>query len=252
MPSPFGSTSLEATPFEVKPLDGAPFEVTPFEATPFEPPAFEGTPFESPAFMPTGFEPEDTTTPPVAFDQAPDPLAPDFNGPVPATTEHLTGFGDSEATFPPSEPTGFDPLPPPPPAAEHRSFDPLPEAEHDPFAPLLSAGPTAFDPLPPPPPAAQHHRFDALPQVEAATTPALHIPGHSEPVPAMAAPTVPFETPADTFPPPPTPPAPMPPASAIRPPTPTRIPAGSPEGTRSTDAKAMLARIAALRTDKDD
>jgi hypothetical protein len=44
----------------------------------------------------------------------------------------------------------------------------------------------------------------------------------------------------------------MPPASAIRPPTPTRIPAGSPDGTRSTDAKAMLARIAALRTDKDD
>jgi hypothetical protein len=42
------------------------------------------------------------------------------------------------------------------------------------------------------------------------------------------------------------------PASAIRPPTPTRIPAGTTEGTRPADAKAMLARIAALRTDKDD
>jgi hypothetical protein len=42
------------------------------------------------------------------------------------------------------------------------------------------------------------------------------------------------------------------PRPAIRPPTPTRIPAATAEQPKGGDAKAMLARIAALRSDRDD
>jgi hypothetical protein len=63
------------------------------------------------------------------------------------------------------------------------------------------------------------------------------IPTSAAPEPAMPAPIAPS---LGDLPPP-----------AIRPATPTRIPA-APTGTaKSGDAKAMLARIAALRNDKD-
>jgi hypothetical protein len=42
------------------------------------------------------------------------------------------------------------------------------------------------------------------------------------------------------------------PRSAIRPPTPTRIPAAGPHAPEENDAKAILARIAALRGDRAD
>ena len=253
VPSPFGSTPLES--FEVKPLEGSPFEATPFEATPFEPGAFEATPFEPAAFEAPASEPAGPSSSPVAFDPVPDLPPSAFGTPAPTTTEPPTSFGMGNETFPRPEPAAFDPLPPPPPAASY-SFDPLPEAGHDPFAPLLSAGPTAFDPLPPPP-AASYDGFDALPQLESIPA-AAPIPAHPESVPTMVTPPGPYEAPSDAFSPMPTSPAPSRqdlaaiPASAIRPPTPTRIPAGTAEGTRPADAKAMLARIAALRTDKDD
>ncbi|MET0737758.1 MAG: hypothetical protein ABW035_05770 [Acidimicrobiales bacterium] len=247
VPSPFGSTPLES--FEVKPLEGSPFEATPFEATPFEPGAFEATPLE-PAFEAPAFEAAGPSSSPVAFDPVPDLPPSAFGTPAPTTTEPPTSFGMGNENFPRPEPAAFDPLPPPPPAASY-SFDSLPEAGHDPFAPLLSAEPTAFDPLPPPP-AAPNDGFDALPQLESIPA-AAPIPAHPESMPAMVSPPGPYEASSDAF-------SPAPsrqdlaaiPASAIRPPTPTRIPAGTAEGTRPADAKAMLARIAALRTDKDD
>lgn len=120
------------------------------------------------------------------------------------------------------EPAG--PLPPPPPAAEGHAFDPLPPLGADPGAP---PAPPAAEPLVPPPPApvvAPHTRTTATPAMPRLTPPS--------PPTRHRAPDVP--------------------RSAIRPPTPTRIPAAKSEGSKGSDAKAMLARIAALRTGKTD
>ena len=117
-----------------------------------------------------------------------------------------------------------DPLPPPPPAAEGNAFDPLPslEADHGDLA-----LPPPVEPLVPPPPAPL-------------------VPPHTR---TMAAPPSPRLTPP---PPPMRHVAPAVPRSAIRPRTPTRIPAADPAAPKDSDAKAMLARIAALRTHPDN
>ena len=179
----------------------------------------------------------------------PDPAAHDPASLSPEP-ESLFGGGFEPTAFEPEPPSSpltvdlaADPLaafglgvdsaatPPAPPAAGGNAFDPPPP-------PPPAAGGNAFDPLPPPPPAAGGNAFDPLPPV---------------PPPGVAASPAPAPGTGLVPPPAPTPyVAPDVPRSAIRPSTPTRIPAAEPKATKNGDAKAILARIAALRSDHGD
>ena len=201
-----------AVDFEPAPPSGV---HEPYTGPAIEPPPFEPPPFAPMPFAPMPFAPDGgAATPPVAGGLAPDSLVPSFDAPAPAIAEPPAAFGPSAGE------AGERPLPEP----EQPALDPLPPspppAGYVSFAPLPPAGPTAFDPLPPPPPPAEHVSFDTPPD--------------AVPV-AVGAPVA----------------AGLPP-STIRPPTPTRVPAATSDRAKPDDAKALLARIAALRSDKVD
>ncbi|HYF47747.1 MAG TPA: FYVE zinc finger domain-containing protein [Acidimicrobiales bacterium] len=206
-------------------------------ATPAPAPAF-GTPAaheapaaEQPFTLPRGFEepapaaPRSAQEPPSPYDTgrvttAVDEPFPAFDPPpaAPVAFEHAADPLATFGTTAPAEPTSF--APPAPVEPTTPTYPPVPSPEPDPLSAFGLGGgdggfapPSGFDePLPPP----------AVPQV------------HDLPA---AEPSL--TTPLDQLPPP-----------AIRPPTPTRIPAAPPQ-EKAGDAKAMLARIAALRGDKD-
>jgi hypothetical protein len=198
-----------------------------YEPTPFvEPPSYEPVAAQEPdpAYEPVTFEPtmayEPTARPdaPVAFEPSVDPLAASFGTPPPAVHP--------------------DDVPPLPPATSLDDFG----LGNDRSAP--PAMPFADDPLPPPPaatpppaPAPAAPAIPVVPQRVVDATPAAQAAAAAAPPPPPAPET--FQPLGGDATPPP----------AIRPRTPTRIPAAKPEG-KEGDAKAMLARIAALR-DKD-
>lgn len=155
-----------------------------------------------------------------------EPVVESFAGVEEPTPLHVPEFAIDRPAF---EPTPFEP-----------AFDPLDEPPLPPATSLDDFGlgggnfafeppstPYADDPVPPPP------------------------PPMAEPVAVAPVAALPPEPAAPIAPPPRTPPMDLPPPASIRPRTPTRIPAAKPEAKES-DAKAMLARIAALRADRDD
>ncbi len=248
--------------FEPAAFEPTGFDPTPLEPTPFEPAAFEPTP---PAFEPTGFDPtplEPTPFEPAAFEPA--PFEPTGFEPTPPAFEPAPSGGEPSAFEPAFEPTGFE-------TAAFESEPPAPAAagfDDEPLAAFGLGGRALDDPLPPPPPPAGDAGIDAWPPTPDAAG-KQSFDHEAEPAPPSAArpplfppPPAPGVAPLDPttegpITPGPTPPPTRPVApdvlpSAIRAPTPTRIPAAPPEDAKSGDAKAMLARIAALRGDKDD
>lgn len=205
------------------------------------------------------FAPESTPGPQPDFDHAvdEDPL-PDLSGAF-APTATFSGAFDQEpgptfgGTF---EPAPFEPTP----------FEPEPvttpftiEFDDDPLAAFGLGGGEPAGPLPPPPPAAEGHAFDPLPPLvtDHGAPPPADPTVPPPPAPVVAPHTRTMATPALPRLTPPSPPtrhvSPDVPRSAIRPPTPTRIPAAERDGSkRDRDAKAMLTRIASLRTDRGD
>jgi len=237
-PDPFDASAFSLGFDEPAP---APAAEQPFTLPSAPEPAPPTPAFEAPA--PAAFDPpqEQPFTLPTSFAEpgpSPAPVAPE---PSPYDTGRVTAAADAPFDPPSFEPQPFDPQPfesptstpvafehpadplagfGPPATAETTSptYPPAPTREPDPLGSFGLGGdggftpPSAFDePLPPPAPS-----VDALPGADPTPTPPL-----------------------DQLPPP-----------AIRPPTPTRIPA-APHDKGSGDAKAMLARIAALRGDKD-
>jgi len=188
-----------------------------------------------------------------AFDDGSDPR-PDFGSEIETEPAFTLTFDDEPAptfggTF---EPTPFEPEPDTTPFTVEFDDDPL-------VAFGLGSG-TVQDPLPPPPPSAEGQAFDPLPPLapdHGAVTPAPRAePSLPPPRAPLVAPhtrtTATPDLPRLIPPPPPTRHvAPDVPRSAIRSPTPTRIPAAEGEGSRGADAKALLARIAALREKAD-
>jgi hypothetical protein len=182
---------------------------------------------DGPAFEPTPFEPAPESVAPITFELGDDPLATGFGSATPADFADF-GLGDDQFD-PTSIPFAEEPVPPPPgpdpwpePSFDEATFR-LPSVADDdlrlptPPSEVARPEPPAPEPVAPPMPE---------PVVVASTPPAPRGPEteHARPV---------------------TPDVPRP---AIRPPTPTRIPAAKAQPEK--DAKAMLARIAALR-DKD-
>ena len=225
----------------------------------YEPPAYRPTtPVEPTTYDPTAFEPDPT------FDRAdndPIPLhEPTVFEPPSYTPTDAGPAAPYESTFQPTpfEPAGIDPVP----AFEPTSFGPPPfeptpavdtpaaavfEPSGDPLASFGTPPPPAFDPAdaPPLPPATSLADF-GLGDLNTEPTPMAFAddpppPPAFEPSPVAAAP------PAVAAP---RPTAPELANAPIRPATPTRIPAAKP-GDAKGDAKDMLARIAALRSDKE-
>jgi hypothetical protein len=234
--------TAQPPPYDPPAYEPVGVEAPSFPPVSFDPPAAESAGFEPPAFEPVGFDPP-AGFDPSAFD--PPPAAPPGFEPPPF--EPVTFDAPTSAPTP-FEPTPFEPAaaavapvafesPADPLAASFGTAMPEPTGAAPTYPPaglatepLASFGlgaetdfpaPLADDPLPPPP------VVDAMPATRAAAPPA------SVPEPAMPAP---IGATLSDIPPP-----------AIRPATPTRIPAAAPDAPKSGDAKAMLARIAALR-----
>ena len=185
-----------------------------FPAIPTDDPSPFAEAFEPTAFEPTPFEPTPDTAP-FTVELASDPLA----------SFGLRGRDLADPPPPPPADGGqaFEPLAPPHPTPHADAVTTLPSPTTPSGQPDL-APPAPLVPPPPEPLVAPHTRATAAPGTPRLTPP---------PTPTrLVAPDVP--------------------RSAIRPPTPTRIPAAEPEAPRANDAKAMLARIAALRSDKKD
>ena len=237
--------------FEPPPLEPEPVG-TPRAVEPDTPPTFAGT-FEAdtPPTFASAFEPD---TPP-AFASAfePPPFEPEPVG-TPRAVEPDTPptfAGTFEPDTPPTFASAFEPPPfEPEPVGTPRAVEP----DTDPATSFDLSGGAAAGPLPPPPPMATGQAFDPLPP------PPVEAPPLADPTPVLAppppppppTPVVPSTMSADepqlaTPPPLVTPDVPR---SAIRPPTPTRIPAAGPGAHEENDAKAILARIAALRGDR--
>jgi hypothetical protein len=247
LPAPGHDEFGMGTPGHFAPLD----EPTPLAvpgADGYQPPAYQPTtPVEPVVYDPTSFEPDPTFDGP-AFEPIPIREAPVFEPPAyqPTTEPEVPVYEPVVAHEPPAAPyepvtTPFEPTP----------FEPAPPAEVpaavfepsvDPLASSFGAPPPTVDPAdaPPLPPATSLADF-GLGDGLAEPTPMSFA---DDPLPPPAA------APRPVAPPPA---APRPPELAnapIRPRTPTRIPAAKPEDDKS-DAKAMLARIAALRADKE-
>ena len=233
MPAPVGEPTPLTTSFpdayEPSPYDtgrvttGGDLTSFGFDDDPMTPPPIVDPPvpaFGAPSFEPAPFEPEPVAAP-GAYQPAHDPVTDSFAAPVAAVASApVADFGltaDDRFTPPPAMAYADDPLPPP---AVAFADDPMP--------------PPPVDVAPPPAPVAPAIPAPIAGPVVDATPPAIRA---TDPMPD------PVPAPGGAF-------ADIP-RAAIRPPTPTRIPAAKPEQGKSGDAKAMLARIAALRSDKD-
>ena len=265
----------EPPTFEEMPKPYAPPQpfVLPTEAASAPAPVYEPPP---PAFEPVAFEPEPTPVEPAAAALPPDPFEPDPFEPVAFEpgTDPLAAITTPAPTFEPTfEPEPFEPvaaISTPAPAFEP-TFEPEPVVAavtfEPPTDPMSSFGPVAeetftpppgatfADDLPPPPPAAP--AVDLPPPPPAA--PAVDLPPPPPAAPAVDLPPPPPAAPAVDLPPPPPaapavdlPPPPLAAGAPLRSPTPTRIPAAKVDDQKDIDAKAMLARIAALRSEKDE
>lgn len=229
----------EPTPLVVPETDT--YQPPSYQATaPYEPPAYQPTsPVEPVAYDPTAFEPDPAFDRP---DQEPISLRPTpaFEPPSyqPTDIAEPVSQAPDPAPFPPTfEPAPFEPTPFEPAPFEPSPYvDPAAAAFEPPVDPLAGSfgPPPAVDPAdaPPLPPATSLADF-GLGETGTAPTPMAFA---DDPLPPPTAA--------------PSPVAPAPAGAPIRPPTPTRIPAAKPEESKS-DAKAMLARIAALRSDKE-
>ena len=236
-PTPLSVPDLEALADDLPVPTTYAIDRPAYEPTPFvEPPSYEPVAAQEPvaAYEPVSFDPAPAYQPtpmadlPVTFEPSVDPLAasfgtttpalhPDDVPPLPPATS-LDEFGLAPAPSPPpAMPFADDPLPPPPTATPPPASAPV--APVAPIAPVEPAIPV-------------------IPQRVVDATPATQAAAAAAPVPT-AGPDEFRPLTADAPPPP-----------AIRPRTPTRIPAAKPEG-KEGDAKAMLARIAALRSDKE-
>jgi hypothetical protein len=226
-PPAYEPSSVESTPAYQPPA----YDLSLQSTSTYEPPSYQPTsvestptiepPAEAPAFEPPPFEP--AVAPPEAFE--PTPFEPAPFEPAVAPPEPFEPAVDPLASFG-APPPALDPddVPPLPPATSLEDFG-LGSLDVNP-----PSAPRRDDPLPPPPPPAERRVVDATPATQAAQAAG-----------------------EDQLPEPPRRPAAgdVPPAP-IRPRTPTRIPAAKAGNTKEGDAKAMLARIAALRSDKDD
>jgi hypothetical protein len=223
-------------------VDGPLVEPASFDPFPAEPNGSDPLPAE--AFEPAPYavdieEPEPAPYAPAreASDPGALPFTLELDGPDTGAEPLFAG------TF---EPTPFEP------AVSNTPF--VIEFDADPLGSFGLGGGTVADPLPPPPPAAEGHAFDPLPPpAPEPARDAVAPPPPSPKVPPHTRTTTTPGTPRLTPPPPPTRHvAPDVPRSAIRPRTPTRIPAADPAPAKTSDAKAMLARIAALRSERAD
>jgi hypothetical protein len=211
------------------PVDDAPTTHAPpaYEPVGFDPPAYEPVGFDPPAYEPVGFAPpaaEPVGFAPPAYEpagfEAPTSRAVSFE---PAPFERAPTAMAPVAFESPADPlaASFGTAAP----ATAPTYPPAPGPATEPLAAFglgADAGlPQLADDDPPPPPPV----VDAMPAARAPAEPAM---------PAPIGPAL------GDLPPP-----------AIRPATPTRIPAAATEAPKGGDAKAMLARIAALRNDQD-
>jgi hypothetical protein len=243
-PTAANFTLDEPTPLVVPGQDG------------YQPPAYQPTtPVEPPSYDPTAFDPDPTfdteSFDPISLREAPAFEPPSYQ---PTEVDPVPAFEPSSFAPPAFEPAPFEPPPnvDVPAAVFEPTVDPLASSFGPPSG--VDAPPPAYEPVedvplssfgPPPVPV---DPADAPPLPPATSLADFGLGDTSEPTPMAFADDPP---PPAAAPPAARPTAPELASAPIRPRTPTRIPAAKPSDAKG-DAKDMLARIAALRSDKDD